>query len=161
MKGIAMKRFIFALLLTGLLTSPLFAQTLPFGYRLTETDREIYEKLEQPFQMERSASQTPDEIRQATEPVALDEALKQFKKQTGIEIFIDYPALRECNVTPESPVKFRLPCTMPTSDVLTYLLKQHKLAYVVKNEVLYITSGQKAKGEYFSKAYYVGDLLLC
>ena len=42
--------------------------------------------------------------------------------------------------------------------VLDALLEQHGLAYVVKNEMLYITCQRRAKGDLFVKMHYVGDI---
>jgi len=91
--------------------------------------------------------------------IPLGEALQHVHKTTTIELFIDHPALREADITMKTPVKFRLPFLLPLRDVLDYLAKQTGTAWTVKEGMITITSPEKAKGEWLSKAYYVGDLL--
>ena len=107
---------------------------------------EIIEKLHEPFSYD------------SEKPIAFGAALKLVNEKTQIPIFIDWGALKEKNVDEKTLVKFRLPVTMPLKDALEYLLRQHDLVWVVKNEMLQITVKNKAS-DYVTKTYYVGDLL--
>lgn len=111
-----------------------------------EQEKLIFEKLEEPFFCE------------TKEPLTLYTALKLIREKTGIDIFVDWTALAEINVIAETPVKFRLPIAMPLKSALDYLLKQHGLVYIVKDEILNITTKNK-RAPFHTETYYVGDLL--
>ena len=93
------------------------------------------------------------------ESVTLEQAAKRLANENGINTFIDWGALRETNVGPETKFKLRLPCEMPLKDVLTYLVRQHDLSWTVKNEMLVITSEKKSRGNKVVRSFYVKDLL--
>ncbi len=118
-----------------------------YAAKLPVREREIYALLEEPFSCD------------FKEPITLGKALQHISKTTGIEIDVDHPALREIDVTTEKPVKFQLPFGLRLRDALDYLLKQHGLTWTINNEMLSITTPNRAQGEYYPKTYYVGDLL--
>jgi hypothetical protein len=110
-------------------------------------DKEILAVLEEPF------------VYDSKDEMTLGKALRHIHETAKLEIFIDHRALKEVNVSVDSSVKFRLPFPLSLRDALDYLLKQHGLTWIVKNEMLTITTPKKAKGEWYSRTYYVGDLL--
>ena len=48
---------------------------------------------------------------------------------------------------------------MKLKNALKVLLEPHGLTYIVKNEMLYITSIEQARREVFTRTYYVGDIV--
>jgi general secretion pathway protein D len=112
-----------------------------------ESERQILRKLTMPI--------TVDEDQQIT----LEQALRKLCAQAGIPVFIDEAALREENILSGTPIKVPQANGIKLQSMLNVILEQHGLAYVVKDEILKITSRKKAKGEMFVKRHYVGDLV--
>jgi hypothetical protein len=63
-------------------------------------------------------------------------------------------------MTHTNEIKIMMPVAkgIKLKSMLDTILDQHGLAYVVKNEMLQITSKKRAKGETFIRVYYIGDL---
>ena len=116
--------------------------------RRPESEREICRQLEMPVSLN------------FDRPQELGYVLQLLSGQTGVEIFVDHTALHEVDVTTETPVSIQLMKEIKLKSVLNLVLNQLGLTYIVKNEMLNITSISKAKGEYYSYTYYVGDLIM-
>ena len=112
------------------------------------SEQEIYRQLEMPVSLN------------FDRPMPLGHVLKFLGGQTGVDIFIDHLALREVDVTTETPVSIQLMKEIKLKSVLKLVLEQLGLTYVVQHEMLKITSISKARGQYFTKSYYVGDLIM-
>ena len=116
--------------------------------RRPASEQEIYRRLEMPVSLN------------LERPMPLGYVLKMLSGQTGVEIFVDYPALREVDVTTETPVSIQLMKEIRLKSVLNLVLEQLGLTYIVKHEMLNVTSISKAKGQYYPHTYYVGDLIM-
>jgi general secretion pathway protein D len=117
-------------------------------YQRPETERQILRQLEMPV----SAN--------SDRPVPLEQALKMLCGQTGVPMYLDEAALREADImSPETTVKVPIARDIKLKSALNTVLDQLGLAYVVKNEMLTITSKKRARGEKYLKSYYVGDLI--
>jgi hypothetical protein len=92
-------------------------------------------------------------------PRPLGQVLQLLQTQTGIEFFIDHSALREVDVTIETPISIQLLTEFKLKSVLALILNPLDLTYIVKNELLCITSISKAKEMYLKKTYNVADLV--
>ncbi|MDR1141186.1 MAG: type II and III secretion system protein [Planctomycetaceae bacterium] len=115
--------------------------------RRPDTEKEIIHKLEMPVSVN------------FDRPVPLVEVLKILGGQTGVDINIDYAALRDVDVTSNHLITIQLMKEIRLRSALNVILEPLNLSYVVKNEMLNITSATKAKGELYQKTYYVGDLM--
>ena len=112
-----------------------------------ETEQRIMRQLQQPVLLEVDRSMT------------LEQALNVLCGQVDIIPYIDRAALES------EDIQTGIMVTMPPANgikmmsVLTTLLDQHDLTYVVKNEMLNITTIRRAKGDLYGRLYYVGDIV--
>jgi general secretion pathway protein D len=116
-------------------------------YDRPETEKQIIRKLETPisFSIDR--------------PIAFREFIDMLRAQTGLNIDVDWNALEEAFIRSDSPVSFHLNSEIKLKNVLNQILGQKGLAYVVKNEMLNITSAKQARGRLERKTHYIGDLI--
>jgi hypothetical protein len=89
---------------------------------------------------------------------ALRDVIEYLSTVSGQVLFIDKRAMEELNLTEESPVSFFAPREVTMRTALRKILQDNGMTYVVKDEVIYITSQQRAKDMMVTKTYYVGDL---
>ncbi|HEV3145485.1 MAG TPA: DUF4974 domain-containing protein [Gemmataceae bacterium] len=87
-----------------------------------------------------------------------EDALDTISQLTGVTIILDKKGLEDANITAETLVNFSLPREVTVRTVLRKLLKDNDLTYVIKDEVVYVTSTNEARRFMTTKAYYVGDL---
>ncbi len=113
-----------------------------------ETELQILKRLEEPVSLS------------LDRPMPLEQVLKLLEGQTGVGFFVDWPALREVDVTSDELVSVSIMKEIQLKSVLNLILESKNLSYVVKDEMLKITSATKAKGELYSRPYYVGDLIM-
>ncbi|MDR0870416.1 MAG: hypothetical protein LBN39_06445, partial [Planctomycetaceae bacterium] len=116
-------------------------------FRRPESELEILRKLEMPVSIN------------IDKPIPLEQLLKILSGQTGVDIIVDWNALREVDITTDRLVSIQIMKEIKLKSVLNLILDQMNLAYVVKNEMLNITSASKAKGALYEHTYYVGDLI--
>ncbi|MGL4595375.1 MAG: type II secretion system protein GspD [Thermoguttaceae bacterium] len=116
--------------------------------RRPESEREIIRKLEMPVSLNLGR------------PIPLEQLVRLLSAQTGVEIFLDYPALREVDVTSDTVVSIQLVKEIKLKSVLNLVLNQLGLSYVVEDEVLKVTSATKARGTLYQEVYYVSDLVM-
>lgn len=90
----------------------------------------------------------------------LSEALDTLSRQTGINVFLDVEGLAAEGVTSDTPVTMNLTNEISLKSVLNLILGQHRLAYIIQDEVLRITSEQARAGDTITRPYYVGDLVI-
>ena len=87
----------------------------------------------------------------------LQDVVLLLKDKHHIEIQLDTKVLEEASIGPETPVNRRLQGTTLRS-ALRLTLGAMDLTYVIKDEVLLITTPDKAQNEMVTKIYPVGDL---
>jgi hypothetical protein len=87
----------------------------------------------------------------------LSEVIDSLEKSTGQTIILDKQGMDEAGVTYETMVKLKLKAT--TRTVLKRVLSDLNLAYVVKEEKIFITSAARARQMTTTRVYYIGDLM--
>jgi hypothetical protein len=89
----------------------------------------------------------------------LQEAVDYLKDRHGIEIQLDSKALEEAGMGNDTPVTRTLK-NITLRSALRLLLDTYDLTYVIKDEVLLITTTDVASQELVTKAYPVADLVI-
>jgi type II secretory pathway component GspD/PulD (secretin) len=121
----------------------------PTGYtppRRNEREREIERVLK-----------TPVTLNFTDQPLrAVIEDLRVFK---GINIWVDESALQEDSISLDRPVSVKLE-NISLQSALNLLLRNVHLTYVIKDEVLQITTHSRARGAQVRAMYPVHDLVL-
>jgi type II secretory pathway component GspD/PulD (secretin)/tetratricopeptide (TPR) repeat protein len=112
----------------------------------TEKEREIERRLDLPISFD--FKDTP-----------LKQVIEDLRDWTGINIVPDQPALDDENISLDRPVTMHLE-GVATKSALNLLLHQAHLIYVIKDEVLQITTEAHARGKMESKTYQVADLII-
>jgi general secretion pathway protein D len=90
----------------------------------------------------------------------LSEVMDHLKTLAGVNIHLDPRGLAAEGVTTEMPVNIDLSEPISLRSALNLILEPLHLSYVVKNEVLNITSEQLRDGEVYTVTYNVGDLVM-
>jgi general secretion pathway protein D len=81
-------------------------------------------------------------------------------KQAGVAIHLDMVGLEQEAVRSDTPVTLALDQPISLKSALKLLLEPLHLSYVVRDEVLKVTSPQLVKGEVYAVTYPVADLVL-
>jgi len=89
----------------------------------------------------------------------LCDVLSLIETISGYSMYLDKPALEEEGVTPDTPLSFKI-TNVPVESALNLLLEQLNLTWVVKNDVMVITSRFQAGNELYHRCYPVGDLVI-
>ena len=76
----------------------------------------------------------------------LQMVLDQLAKYADVNIHVDEEGLREEGLTPDTPVTLELSHEIMLKSYLELILDQHHLCYIIKHEVLNITSETKRSG---------------
>lgn len=90
----------------------------------------------------------------------LSEVINTLGQMTGVNVFIDVEGLAAEGVTSDTPVTINLSQEIGLRSVLNLILGQHRLGYVIQDEVLRITSEAAVAGDVYTDTYYVGDLVI-
>ena len=92
----------------------------------------------------------------------LNEVLNQLAKLVNVNIHIDEQGLREEGLTPDVPVTLELNSDIMLKSYLNLLLEKNHLCYIIKHEVLNITSETKKSesSQIYQVVYQVGDLVM-
>ncbi|MSR30090.1 MAG: hypothetical protein EXR99_01165 [Gemmataceae bacterium] len=114
--------------------------------RKSDKEREIESKLSIPVNL--NFSDTP-----------LKQAIEDIRSFYGINIVPDMPALEQENISLERPVTLKLE-QVSLKSALNLLLHSVHLTYVIKDEVLQITTESHARGKLQTVTYQVGDLVI-
>lgn len=123
------------------------APTPPVEPALTPSEKDIKQALGSPITASRGR-------------ISLTSALDEIKSQKNIEVQIDSGALREAGIDPSATgVDFNVK-NIALRSALNLLLSQFGLTYVVKDEVLLITSKEKASTMLQTRLFDVHDLAL-
>lgn len=115
--------------------------------RMTERELEIERKLK-----------TPVLLRYQDTP--LSEVIDGLSELAGINIHLDPRGLSQEGVESSTPVTVNLSKEISLKSALHLILEPLHLSYVIKDEVLKITSEQLRDGETYSKVYNVADLVI-
>lgn len=94
----------------------------------------------------------------AYEDMPLQEIVNDLKMKWDIPIVIDVKALSEASVTADQPISIQLPKVTRKSG-LKLILEPIELTYVVRDEVLVVTTQEEAKRALFTCFYDVRDLI--
>ncbi|MCC7475554.1 MAG: VWA domain-containing protein, partial [Pirellulales bacterium] len=89
----------------------------------------------------------------------LNDVVTRLSEDYGIPIQIDHPALDEAGVGSDEPVTVNLH-NVSLRSALRLMLKNLQLTYLVQDEVLMITTPQRAEENLVVKVYPVADLVL-
>jgi hypothetical protein len=91
--------------------------------------------------------------------VPLKRALDDLRTLSGLNFVLDLDALREANISTDQPVTISVE-NICLRSLLDLLLKQAHLTYVVKDEVVVVTTPQCARGKLRQVTYPVADLVV-
>lgn len=90
----------------------------------------------------------------------LSEVIDTLGRMTGVNVFLDIEGLAAEGVTTDTPITMNLSQEISLKSVLNLILGQHRLGYVIQDEVLRITSETARAGDVYPETYYVGDLVI-
>lgn len=114
--------------------------------RKTQREIEIEQKLKMPVQ-----------LKYTDRP--LSEVIEGLSQMTGVNIHLDQRGLNQEGVSSDTPITIDLNQEVMLKSALNLILEQLHLSYIVKDEVLKITSEQLRDGEIYPETYYVADLV--
>ncbi len=114
--------------------------------RLSAREQEIKRQLE-----------TNVEMKYQNSP--LGEVLDELSAVTGVPIVVDQRALAAIRITRDTPVSKSVNSRLPLKSALNILLEDLDLTYVLKNDVLNVTSREARRTMTYSRTYRVADLV--
>ncbi|MGL6075105.1 MAG: hypothetical protein ACRC8S_13175 [Fimbriiglobus sp.] len=117
-----------------------------FSKPLTPSEREIEVKLERPISVD-------------FKDVSLSQAINTIRTQTGMNITTDDFALSEDKEILNNTKVNETLKDLSLRNVLTLLLEKANLKFVVKNDVLSITTEKRARGQLYTKVFSVMELV--
>jgi uncharacterized protein (TIGR03067 family) len=88
----------------------------------------------------------------------LREVIEVFREFSNLNIVLDEDALREAGLSIDQPVNLRV-SQVPLQTGLRLILSSRGLDYTVTDNVLVVTTSQKARGKQVRKVYEVSDLV--
>ncbi|MCE9607579.1 MAG: hypothetical protein K8U03_22045, partial [Planctomycetia bacterium] len=101
---------------------------------------------------------TPVSLKFANAPMA--QVFEKLSAMTGVPIYIDPRGLAAEGVDTATPVSIDISTEISLKSALALILAPHHLTYVIKHEVLKITSDRMRSEEVYSVTYPVGDLVI-
>ncbi len=90
----------------------------------------------------------------------LGEVLGYLQKVTQVNMYVDPQGLQAEGVSTDAQITIDLSRDIQLKSALALILEPLHLSYVIKNEVLKITSEDKRHGDVFTKSYQVADLVI-
>jgi len=117
------------------------------GRPRTEKELEIERKLRTPVSL-------------AFDNKPLSEVLDYLAKLTEVNFYLDPQGLAEEGITSSTPVTIEVRHEIMLKSALNLILEPLHLSYVIKDEVLKITSEQLRNGEVYTVSYNVADLVV-
>ncbi len=90
----------------------------------------------------------------------LTEVVRTLSDMTGVMIHIDQAGLALENLTSDMPITLSLPSQITMKSALNLMLNSQNLDFVVRNEVLLITSARSTSQASVERVYNVRDLVL-
>ena len=112
-----------------------------------ESEWQIFRQLETPVTLDMDTN------------VPLEKALNMLCGAVDIVPYLDRAALQEADISPDAMVRLPLVKASPFGGVLNMVLDPLGLTWVVRNEMLNITTKKQARGDTFIRSYYVGDII--
>lgn len=101
---------------------------------------------------------TPVSLKFANAP--LSQVFDKLSAMTGVPIYLDNRGLAAEGVDSSTPVSIDISTEISLKSALSLILAEHHLTYVIKNEVLKITSDRLRSEEVYPVTYPVGDLII-
>jgi len=101
---------------------------------------------------------TPVSLKFANAPLA--QVFEKLSAVTGVPIYLDPRGLAAEGVDSSTPVTIDISTEISLKSALALILAPHHLTYVIKHEVLKITSDRMRSEEVYSVTYPVGDLVI-
>ena len=98
------------------------------------------------------------ELKYQDKPLA--EVLDDLAQQAKVPIYVDLAGLETEAVGTDTPVTISLDQTISLKSALKLLLEPLHLDYVIRDEVLKVTSPQQVQGDVYSVSYPVADLVI-
>ena len=86
--------------------------------------------------------------------------LDTLARMTGVNVHIDRAGLNAEGVASETPVSIALSQPVSLRSALNLILEELRLSYVIRNEVLLITSEQARDTDVYQEVYNVADLVI-
>jgi hypothetical protein len=111
--------------------------------KLTEKEKAILKALDTPIQVD-------------FDKHPFEDVLDYLRKATGLTITVDQRAMAEVGASYKSEITLKLRAT--TRTILKRMLGDLGMAYVIKDEIIQITSAERAKEMTTARTYYIGDL---
>ncbi len=90
----------------------------------------------------------------------LSDVIEGLSDFTGVNIHLDSRGLGQEGKRPDEPVTLSLGQEVSLESALNLILEPLHLTYIIKDEVLLITSEQLSDGEVYPHAYNVADLVI-
>jgi len=94
------------------------------------------------------------------ESMALAEVVQSLSELTGVNIYLDPRGLGQEGVRTDTPVSLDLKQEISLESALSLILEPLHLTFMVKDEVLKVTSEQLRDGEVEPRVYNVADLVI-
>jgi hypothetical protein len=91
--------------------------------------------------------------------IPLSQALDEIRELTGIPITVDRPALEEDGIDLQHPVSLKLD-QLRLKTALQMLLRDVGLTWVIKDDVVEVTTPKGARGKLVQRTYAVADLVV-
>jgi len=117
------------------------------GRKFSEREIEIQQKLK-----------TPVSVQFESQPLA--RVIDQLGRLAGVNFYMDPQGLAEQGVSTDTPVTIDLRQEIKLESALNLILQPLHLSYVIKDEVLKITSEQYKNIQVYTKTYNVADLVI-
>ncbi|MFQ3648868.1 MAG: hypothetical protein SNJ75_00935 [Gemmataceae bacterium] len=93
------------------------------------------------------------------ENTPLKQVIDDLRELHALNIYIDTPALQAQGTALESPITIRLD-QVSLKSALNLILREVRLTYVIKDEVLQITTKENARGKLIPVTYQIADLVV-
>jgi len=88
-----------------------------------------------------------------------DSVIEALQQAIGTSIVIDPKAREELNIGTDATVEFSLPREVSTRTALRKVLLDKGLGYVIKDEMVYVTTLARTRDMMTTRTYYVGDIV--
>ncbi len=117
------------------------------GRQRTEAEIEIEQKLRTPVLLE-------------FENTPLSRVTDFLSKLAQVNLYLDPIGLAEVGLSTEDPVTIVLSQEISLESALNIILEPRGLSYVIKNQILTITTAENRQGEVYADTYNVADLVI-
>jgi general secretion pathway protein D len=117
------------------------------GRQRSETEIEIEQRLRTPVLLE-------------FENTPLSRVMDYLAKLAQVNLYLDPIGLAEVGLSTEDPVTITLSQEISLESALNIILEPRGLSFVVKDEVLKITTEENRQGEVYARTYNVADLVV-